>query len=236
MVERQDLGEVGIETARAAAIAYQLLHTHLAIQLVADRTAAKLGALLRSRPRYSQLGLHLTHPYYGLQRSGQTLSKRFESLVASLGETQDRESSLREAMKGLLGQHGAMGDLSQGALAVLMEIRPKAANASRVASLLTQLLTESSWVAVRANEEWLEGALTKIYGKTNAPLHRELRPFLDIETECRSLVKQVGRLARLLLPMRIQGVEIRAEVEIHGVRAKERGRADFIAAQILRRL
>lgn len=236
MGEFHSLSAEAADGSVAAELVYQLAETQLAIEWVAERTSAMLGALLNSRPRYSHLGLYLTHPYYGLQRSGQLLSKRFEGLVAALVKPQAREPALREVMKELLEARVFVSEASYAAVLSLMDVSPRSSNAARIASLLTQILTESSWISVRSNEAWIEAALTKVYGKGTASLHREVPPWVNIEPECQRAVKQIGRLARCLLPLRVEGVAVRAEVEALWRKTKGQGSADYIAAQVLRQL
>jgi hypothetical protein len=200
--------------AAATRIAKQTVKTYQSVLLVRKKAQDKLDALLASQAAYTLFEQDETHPYYAQVVNAQNFVDRFEelaSLVLGVDAGNGTIAFELDKIKATLMVNDK--DIDEG----IEELRalPKAAQrkiqALKISTQVASVYESATWLWSFCDLKATKAQLEKLHSKKLIKRHLEV-PYININAECRNAVKDVKKLAAMLLNLTVKGKSVRLEL------------------------
>lgn len=201
--------------ATAKRIAKQTAKTYQSVLLVRERAQDKLDALLASQAAYTLFEHDETHPYYGQLESAKKFVDRFEELAGLLLGVDAGNGTIAlelDKIQATLIVNDKDKDESIEALCVLPKASQRKIQALKLGEQMTSVYESATWLWSFCDLKATKAQLEKLHEKKHIKRHLEV-PYININAECRNAVKDVKKLAAMLLNLMVKGKSVRLELE-----------------------
>jgi hypothetical protein len=201
--------------ATATRIAKQTAKTYQSVLLVRERAQDKLDALLASQAAYTLFEQDETHPYYAQVVNAQNFVDRFEelaSLVIGVDAGNGTIAFELDKIQATLMVNDKDKDESIEALRALPKANQRKIQALKIGEKVTNVYESATWLWSFCDLKATKAQLEKLHSKKLIKRHLEV-PYLNINAECRNAVKDVKKLAAMLLNLTVKGKSVRLELD-----------------------
>ena len=201
--------------ATATRIAKQTAKTYQSVLLVRERAKDKLNALLASQVAYTLFDNDETHPYYTQVKNAESFVDRFEELAGLvLGVDVGNGTITLELDKMQATLIVNDKDIDEGieALRGLPKVSQRKIQALKLGEQVASVYETAIWMWSYCDLKATKAQLEKIHEKKHIKRHLEV-PYLNINAECRNAVKDVKKLAVMLLNLTIADKSVHLELD-----------------------
>ena len=201
--------------ATATRIAKQTAKTYQSVLLVRERAQDKLDALLASQAAYTLFEHDETHPYYGQLESAKKFVDRFEELAGLLLGVDAGNGAIAlelDKIQATLIVNNKDKDESIEALCALPKASQRKIQALKLGEQVTSVYESATWLWSFCDLKATKAQLEKLHEKKQIKRHLEV-PYININAECRNAVKNVKKLAAMLLNLTVKGKSVRLELD-----------------------
>jgi hypothetical protein len=201
--------------ATATRIAKQTAKTYQSVLLVRERAQDKLDALLASQAAYTLFEHDETHPYYGQLESAKRFVDRFEELAGLLLGVDAGNGTIAlelDKIQATLIVNNKDKDENIEALRALPKASQRKIQALKLGEQVTSVYESATWLWSFCDLKATKAQLEKLHEKKLVKRHLEV-PYININAECRNAVKDVKKLAAMLLNLTVKGKSVRLELE-----------------------
>ena len=201
--------------ATATRIAKQTAKTYQSVLLVRERAQDKLDALLASQAAYTLFEHDETHPYYGQMESAKKFVDRFEELAGLVLGVDAGSGTIAlelDKIQATLIVNNKEKDESIEALRALPKASQRKIQALKLGEQVTSVYESATWLWSFCDLKATKAQLEKLHEKKQIKRHLEV-PYIHINAECRNAVKDVKKLAAMLLNLTVKGKSVRLELE-----------------------
>ena len=202
--------------ATATRIAKQTAKTYQSVLLVRKVAQDKLDALLASQAAYTLFEHDETHPYYGQLESAKKFFDRFEELAGLVLGVDAGNGTIAfelDKIQATLIVNNKEKDESIEALRALPKANQRKIQALKLGEQVTSIYESATWLWSFCDLKSTKAKLEKIHSKKLIKRHLEV-PYININAECRNAVKDLKKLAVMLLNLTIKGKSVRLELEV----------------------
>ena len=201
--------------ATATRIAKQTAKTYQSVLLVRERAQDKLDALLASQAAYTLFEHDETHPYYGQLESAKKFVDRFEELAGLVFGVDAGNGTIAlelDKIQATLIVNNKDKDESIEALCALPKASQRKIQALKLGEQVTSVYESATWLWSFCDLKATKAQLEKLHEKKQIKRHLEV-PYININAECRNAVKDVKKLAAMLLNLTVKGKSVRLELD-----------------------
>ena len=201
--------------ATATRIAKQTAKTYQSVLLVRERAQDKLDALLASQAAYTLFEHDETHPYYGQLESAKRFVDRFEELASLVFGVDAGNGTIAlelDKIQATLIVNNKDKDESIEALCALPKASQRKIQALKLGEQVTSVYESATWLWSFCDLKATKAQLEKLHEKKQIKRHLEV-PYININAECRNAVKDVKKLAAMLLNLTVKGKSVRLELD-----------------------
>jgi hypothetical protein len=201
--------------ATATRIAKQTAKTYQSVLLVRERAQDKLDALLASQAAYTLFEHDETHPYYAQLESAKRFVDRFEELAGLVLGVDTGSGTIAlelDKIQATLIVNGKDKDEGIEALRALPKASQRKIQALKLGEEVASVYESATWLWSFCDLKATKAQLEKLHSKKLIKRHLEV-PYLNINAECRNAVKDVKKLAAMLLNLTIKGKSVRLELD-----------------------
>ena len=201
--------------ATATRIAKQTAKTYQSVLLVRERAQDKLDALLASQAAYTLFEHDETHPYYGQLDNAKKFVDRFEELavlVLGVDAGNGTIALVLDKIQATLIVNNKDKDESIEALRALPKASQRKIQALKLGEQVTSVYESATWLWSFCDLKATKAQLEKLHSKKLIKRHLEV-PYININVVWRSAVKDVKKLAAMLLNLTVKGKSVRLELE-----------------------
>jgi hypothetical protein len=201
--------------ATATRIAKQTAKTYQNVLLVRERAQNKLDALLASQAAYALFEHNETHPYYAQVVNAQNFVDRFEelaSLVLGMDAGNGTIAFELDKIQATLIVNDKDKDEGIEALRVLPKASQRKIQALKLGEQVASVYESATWLWSFCDLKATKAQLEELHSKKLIKRHLEV-PYININAECRNAVKDVKKLAAMLLNLTIKGKSVRLELD-----------------------
>jgi hypothetical protein len=201
--------------ATAIRIAKQTAKTYQSVLLVRERAQDKLDALLASQAAYTLFEHDETHPYYGQLESAKKFVDRFEELAGLVFGVDAGNGTIAlelDKIQATLIVNNKDKDESIESLRALPKASQRKIQALKLGEQVTSVYESATWLWSFCDLKATKAQLEKLHEKKQIKRHLEV-PYININAECRNAVKDVKKLAAMLLNLTVKGKSVRLELE-----------------------
>ena len=201
--------------ATATRIAKQTAKTYQSVLLVRERAQDKLDALLASQAAYTLFEHDETHPYYGQLESAKKFVDRFEELAGLVLVVDAGNGTIAlelDKIQATLIVNDKDKDESIEALCALPKASQRKIQALKLGEQVTSVYESATWLWSFCDLKATKAQLEKLHEKKQIKRHLEV-PYININAECRNAVKDVKKLAAMLLNLTVKGKSVRLELD-----------------------
>jgi hypothetical protein len=201
--------------ATATRIAKQTAKTYQSVLLVRERAQDKLNALLSSQAAYTLFEHNETHPYYGQLESAKRFVDKFEELACLVIGIDAGNGTIAfelDKIQATLIVNDKDKDESIEALRVLPKATQRKIQALKLSEKVADVYETATWIWSFCDLKATKAQLEKLHSKKLIKRHMEV-PYININAECRNAVKDVKKLATMLLNLTVKGKSVRLELE-----------------------
>jgi hypothetical protein len=201
--------------ATATRIAKQTAKTYQSVLLVRKVAQDKLDALLASQATYTIFEHNETHPYYGQLDNAKRFVDRFEELACLVSGVDTGNGTIAfelDKIQATLIVNDKDIDESIEALRALPKANQRKIQALKLAEQVTNVYETATWIWSFCDLKATKAQLEKLHSKKLIKRHLEV-PYININAECRNAVKDVKKLAAMLLTLTVKGKSVRLELE-----------------------
>ena len=201
--------------ATATRIAKQTAKTYQSVLLVRERAQDKLDALLASQAAYTLFEHDETHPYYGQLESAKRFVDRFEELASLVFGVDAGNGTIAlelDKIQATLIVNNKDKDESIEALCALPKASQRKIQALKLGEQVTSVYESATWLWSFCDLKATKAQLEKLHEKKQIKRHLEV-PYININGECRNAVKDVKKLAAMLLNLTVKGKSVRLELD-----------------------
>jgi len=201
--------------ATAIRIAKQTAKTYQSVLLVRERAQDKLDALLASQAAYTLFEHDETHPYYGQLESAKKFVDRFEELAGLVFGVDAGNGTIAlelDKIQATLIVNNKDKDESIESLRALPKANQRKIQALKLGEQVTSVYESATWLWSFCDLKATKAQLEKLHEKKQIKRHLEV-PYININAECRNAVKNVKKLAAMLLNLTVKGKSVRLELE-----------------------
>jgi hypothetical protein len=202
--------------ATAPRIAKQTAKTYQSVLLVRKVAQDKLDALLASQAAYTLFEHDETHPYYGQLESAKKFVDRFEELAGLVLGVDAGNGTIAlelDKIQAMLIVNNKDKDESIEALRALPKANQRKIQALKLGEQVTNVYESATWLWSFCDLKATKAQLEKLHEKKQIKRHLEV-PYININAECRNAVKNVKKLAAMLLNLTVKGKSVRLELEV----------------------
>ena len=199
----------------ASRLAKQVVQTAKCVAVVLEGANVKWDALLETRPAYVLLEPQPSHPYNNLKNSASHLVEQHDEIVAALLDMEMGSGHLREELDKIQAHrmYDAIElDADVDRLRLLEAVDTASITAKDIADSTLSLFYTILHIGDAVKLSSLKYSLGLYYEKKNISNHIE-KPFIDITLECRSALKEVKSLCKLLMALTVNGVLVGSQVD-----------------------
>ena len=201
--------------ATATRIAKQTAKTYQSVLLVRKVAQDKLDALLASQAAYTLFEHDETHPYYGQLESAKKFVDRFEELAGLVLGVDAGNGAIAlelDKIQAMLIVNNKDKDESIEALCALPKASQRKIQALKLGEQVTSVYESATWLWSFCDLKATKAQLEKLHEKKQIKRHLEV-PYININAECRNAVKNVKKLAAMLLNLTVKGKSVRLELD-----------------------
>ncbi len=201
--------------ATATRIAKQTAKTYQSVLLVRKVAQDKLNALLASQAAYTLFEQDETHPYYAQVVNAQNFIDRFEELAGLVIGVDAGNGTIAfelDKIQATLMVNDKEKDESIEALRVLPKATQRKIQALKLGEKVADVYETATWIWSFCDLKATKAQLEKLHSKKLIKRHMEV-PYININVECRNAVKDVKKLAAMLLNLTVKGKSVRLELE-----------------------
>jgi len=201
--------------ATTTRIAKQTAKTYQSVLLVRKKAQDKLDALLASQAAYTLFEHDDTHPYYAQVVNAQNFVDRFEelaSLVLGVDAGSGTIAFELDKIKATLMVNDKDKDEGIEALSALPKAAQRKIQALKISTQVASVYESATWLWSFCDLKATKAQLEKLHSKKLIKKHLEV-PFININAECRNAVKDVKKLAAMLLNLTVKGKSVRLELD-----------------------
>ena len=201
--------------ATATRIAKQTVKTYQSVLLVRERAQDKLDALLASQAAYTLFEHDETHPYYGQLESAKRFVDKFEELACLVIGVDAGNGTIAfelDKIQATLIVNDKDKDKSIEALRVLPKATQRKIQALKLGEQVKNVYESATWLWSFCDLKATKAQLEKLHEKKQIKRHLEV-PYININAECRNAVKDVKKLAAMLLNLTVKGKSVRLELD-----------------------
>ena len=201
--------------ATATRIAKQTAKTYQSVLLVRKVAQDKLDALLASQATYTLFEHNETHPYYGQLDNAKRFVDRFEELACLVSGVDTGNGTIAfelDKIQATLIVNDKEKDESIEALRALPKANQRKIKALKLGEQMTSVYESATWLWSFCDLKATKAQLEKLHSKKLIKRHLEV-PYININAECRTAVKDVKKLAAMLLNLTVKGKSVRLELE-----------------------
>ena len=201
--------------ATATRIAKQTAKTYQSVLLVRERAQDKLDALLASQAAYTLFEHDETHPYYAQVVNAQKFVDGFEELAGLVFGVDVGNGTIAfelDKIQATLIVSDKEKDEGIEALRALPKATQRKIQAKKLGEQVADVCGTATWMWSYCDLKATKAQLEKLHSKKLIKRHLEV-PFININAECRTAVKDVKKLAAMLLNLTIKGKSVRLELE-----------------------
>lgn len=202
--------------ATATRIAKQTAKTYQSVLLVGERAQDKLNALLASQAAYTLFEHNETHPYYGQLERSKKFVDGFEELAGLVSGVDAGNGTIAfelDKIQATLIVNDKDKDESIEALRALPKANQRKIQALKLGEKVADVYETATWIWSFCDLKATKAQLEKLHSKKLIKRHLEV-PYININAECRNAVKDVKKLAAMLLNLTIKDKSVRLELEI----------------------
>ena len=202
--------------ATATRIAKQTAKTYQSVLLVRERAQDKLNALLASQAAYTLFEHNETHPYYGQLERSKKFVDGFEELAGLVSGVDAGNGTIAfelDKIQATLIVNDKDKDESIEALRALPKANQRKIQALKLGEKVADVYETATWIWSFCDLKATKAQLEKLHSKKLIKRHLEV-PYININAECRNAVKDVKKLAAMLLNLTIKDKSVRLELEI----------------------
>ena len=202
--------------ATATRIAKQTAKTYQSVLLVRKRAQDKLDALLASQAAYTLFEHNETHPYYGQLERSKKFVDGFEELAGLVLGVDAGNGTIAfelDKIQATLIVNDKDKDESIEALRALPKATQRKIKALKLGEQMTSVYESATWLWSFCDLKATKAQLEKLHSKKLIKRHLEV-PYININAECRNAVKDVKKLAAMLLNLTLKDKSVRLELEI----------------------
>lgn len=200
----------------ATRIVKQTTKTYQSVLLVRERAQDKLNALIASQAAYALFEHNETHPYYGQLESAKRFVCKFEELACLVIGVDAGNGTIAfelDKIQATLIVNDKEKDEGIEALRVLPKASQRKIQALKIGEQVTNVYESATWLWSFCDLKATKAQLEKLHSKKLIKRHLEV-PYININAECRNAVKDVKKLAAILLNLTIKGKSVRFELEV----------------------
>jgi hypothetical protein len=175
----------------------------------------KLNALLASQAAYTLFEHDETHPYYAQVVNAQKFVDSFKelaSLVLGVDVGNGTIAVELDKIHATLIVNDKKIDEGIEALRSLPKASQRKIQALRVGEEVADLSRTATWMWSYCDLKSTKARLEELHSKKLIKRHLEV-PYININAECRNAVKDVKKLAAMLLNLTVKGKSVRLELE-----------------------
>lgn len=201
--------------ATATRIAKQTAKTYQSVLLVRKVAQDKLDALLASQATYTLFEHNETHPYYGQLDNAKRFVDRFEELACLVSGVDTGNGTIAfelDKIQATLIVNDKEKDDGIEALRALPKANQRKIQALKLGEQVTSVYESATWLWSFCDLKATKAQLEKLHSKKLIKRHLEV-PYININAECRTAVKDVKKLAAMLLNLTVKGKSVRLELE-----------------------
>ena len=201
--------------ATATRIAKQTAKTYQSVLLVRERAQDKLNALLASQAAYTLFEHNETHPYYGqLDRSKKFVDgfEELAGLVSGVDAGNGTIAFVLDKIQATLIVNDKDKDESIEALRALPKANQRKIQALKLGEKVADVYETATWIWSFCDLKATKAQLEQLHSKKLIKRHLEV-PYININAECSNAVKDVKKLAAMLLNLTVKGKSVRLELE-----------------------
>jgi hypothetical protein len=201
--------------ATATRIAKQTAKTYQSVLLVRKVAQDKLDALLASQATYTLFEHNETHPYYGQLDNAKRFVDKFEELACLVIGVDVGNGTIAfelDKIQATLIVNDKDKDESIEALRLLPKASQRKIQALKLGEQVTSVYESATWLWSFCDLKATKAQLEKLHSKKLIKRHLEV-PYININAECRTAVKDVRKLAAMLLNLTVKGKSVRLELE-----------------------
>lgn len=220
----------------APKLAKQCIQTCAAIKVVEQRLQEKLDKLVEIRPFYQLFdGVLEGHPYATLPSLGQDLNQAFMDLYQTIADWNVNGETIADAIERTMTLQMQEGEGVDASVSVLSALITKSASTEEASKQLRSLFHQATLIWSRCDNKTLKEQVVAHCGKKGATKNMET-PLLNIVPECKNAVKEVKKLAKLLLNVGSSSKTIGEELEhMQTIGTLTNGSTDTVIAALLKK-
>ena len=201
--------------ATATLIAKQTAKTYQSVLLVRKVAQDKLNALLASQAAYTLFEHNETHPYYAQVVNAKNFVDRFEELAGLVIGVDAGNGTIAfelDKIQATLIVNDKDIDESIEVLRALPKATQRKIQALKLGEKVADVYENATWMWSFCDLKATKAQLEKLHSKKLIKRHLEV-PYININAECRNAVKDVKKLAAMLLNLTVKGKSVRLELE-----------------------
>jgi hypothetical protein len=201
--------------ATATRIAKQTTKTYQSVLVVRERAQDKLDALLASQAAYALFEHDETHPYYAQLKNAKRFVASFEELTSLVLGVDVGNGTIAfevDKIQATLIVNDKDKDESIEALRAFPNANQRKIQAFKIVEQVSSVYESATWLWSFCDLKATKAELEILHGKKQVKRHLEV-PYININTECRTAVKDVKKLAAMLLNLTVKGKSVRLELE-----------------------
>jgi hypothetical protein len=201
--------------ATATRIAKQTAKTYQSVLLVRKKTQDKLDALLASQAAYTLFEHDETHPYYTQVVNAQKFVDGFEELASLVLGVDTGSGTIAfelDKIQATLIVNDKDKDEGIEALRALPKASQRKIQALKLGEQVADVYGTATWIWSYCDLKATKAQLEQLHSKKLIKRHLEV-PYININGLCRSAVKDVKKLAAMLLNLTVKGKSVRLELD-----------------------
>ena len=201
--------------ATATRIAKQTAKTYQSVLLVRERAQDKLDALLDSQAMYRLFEHDEKHPYYTQVINAQNFVDGFEELAGLVLGVDVGSGTIGDELdkiQATLIVKGKEKDADIEALRSVPKASKRKIQATTLGEQVERVYNSATWMWSFCDLKATKHILEQLHGKSQVKRHLEV-PYININAECRTAVKDVKKLAAMLLNLTIKRKNVRDELD-----------------------
>lgn len=202
--------------ATATRIAKQTAKTYQSALLVRKVAQDKLDALLASQAAYTLFEHDETHPYYTQVENAKSFVFVYEELAVMLLGVDVGNGTIAfeiDKIQATLIVNDKDKDEGIEALRLLPKVNQRKIQAKKLGEQVVRVYEKATWLWSFCDLKATKHTLEKLHGKKQIKRHLEV-PYININAECRTAVKDVKKLAAMLMNLTVKGKSVRAQLEV----------------------
>lgn len=196
-------------------IAKQTAKTYQSVLLVRKTTQEKLDALLASQAYYTLFEHDETHPYYNQLKTAQRLVSHFEVLAGMLLSVQVGVGTIGDELdkiQATLIVKGKKKDDDIDALRSVPKVSIRNVQAIKLGEQVATVISTATFIWSYCDLAANKSKLEQLHGKKQVKKHLEV-PYINISSQCGSVVKNVKKLAVMVLNLTVKKKYVRDELD-----------------------